>query len=198
MTRVTVDGEIHEAARVSASSTSSWASAGRPPHGCRTWRRAWTSCSRRSRQVEGLRRLPLPGGEVEVVAPGGDLPVADLEHAGAGELDPLLPEAETVDALGEDAVAVRRQMDDLGLDLVGGQKEVQHLADAVLPAHRLERHVVVNRVVREEVEEAVNAALGPTSEKFTDYGLRVLLGGRHPERPPATRFGGFCYHCLLS
>ena len=60
-----------------------------------------------------------------------------------------------------------------------------------LPRHRVERHVVVDRVVGEVVEEAVNAALGPTSEKFTDYGLRVLLGSRHPERPPATRFVAF-------
>src|SRR5205814_2770780 len=57
-----------------------------------------------------LPRLPLPGGEVEVVPPGGDLPVADLEHAGAGERDPLLPEAETVDALREDQVPVRREV----------------------------------------------------------------------------------------
>src|SRR5437016_7051832 len=88
----------------------------------------------------------MPGREVEVVAPGGDFAVADLEHTRAGELDPLVAEAEAVDALGEDQVAARRQVDDLGLDLLGGQEEVQHLADAVLPGDRLERHVVVNTV----------------------------------------------------
>src|SRR2546430_3425424 len=64
--------------------------------------------------------LPLPGGEVEVVAPGGDLAVADLEHAGARQLDPLVAEAEAVDALGEDEVAARDEVDDLGLELLRG------------------------------------------------------------------------------
>src|SRR5439155_993500 len=70
--------------------------------------------------------------------------------------------------------------------LVRGEEEVEDLADAVLPGHRVERHVVVNRVVGEILEKALDVALGPTSEKFADYGLRVLHG--HPERPPATRF----------
>src|SRR2546427_10020319 len=68
-------------------------------------------CGLTEELLVGLRtlpRLPLPGGEVEVVAPGGDLPVADLEHASAGKRDPLLPEAEAVDPLGEDQIAVRR------------------------------------------------------------------------------------------
>src|SRR6266550_2524060 len=64
--------------------------------------------------------LPLPGGEVEVVAPGGDLTVADLEHAGARQLDPLVAEAEAVDTLGEDEVAARDEVDDLGLELLRG------------------------------------------------------------------------------
>ena len=80
-----------------------------------------------------LRRLPLPGGEVEVVAPGGDLVVADIEHTGARQLDAFLAETEAIDALGEDEVAARREVEDLGLDLVRGEEEVQDLADAVLP-----------------------------------------------------------------
>jgi len=41
---------------------------------------------------------------------------------------------------------------------------------------RPRKHVLVNRVVGEVVEEVLDVALGPASEKFADYGLRVLHG----------------------
>src|SRR5881396_443175 len=152
------------------------------------WRR---EDGRRGRTFPTLRRLPLPGRQVEVVAPGGDLVVADLEHTGARQLDAFLAETEAIDALGEDEVAARREVEDLGLDLVRGEEEVQDLADAVLPGHRVERHVVVDRVVGEILEEPLHVPLGPTSEKLSDDRLVVPPGRRHPERPPATRFAAF-------
>src|SRR5207247_11201076 len=106
------------------------------------------------------------------------------ERTGARQLDAVLAETEAIDALGEDEVAARREVEDLGLDLVRGEEEVEDLTDAVLPGHRVERHVVVNRVVGEILEKALDVALGPTREKFAECGFRVLHGRQ--ERRPVT------------
>src|SRR5437870_8815780 len=48
-----------------------------------------------------LRDLPLPGGEVEVISPGGDLPVAHLEDARHRQRHLPTVHREAVDPLGE-------------------------------------------------------------------------------------------------
>src|SRR5439155_20949252 len=96
-------------------------------------RRGGRDGARAASRGSALSGLALPGGEVEVVAPGGDLVVADLHDAGARENDALACEGHAIDALGEDDVAERRDVEELGLELVGEEEHVQDLADAVLP-----------------------------------------------------------------
>src|SRR5207244_12316329 len=81
-----------------------------------------------------LRDLPLPGGEVEVVPPGGDLPLADLEAAGhrPGPLPAVHREA--IDPFGEHEAAPAGDVHDLELGRLGRRREhVAQLANAVVP-----------------------------------------------------------------
>src|SRR3972149_3439808 len=84
-----------------------------------------------------LRGLPGPRGQVEVVAPGGDLAVADLEGAHHRQCHRLRAE-EPVDALGEDGVAGGGDVGDLELGAFeGGHELLDHALDGVLALDRL-------------------------------------------------------------
>ena len=78
-------------------------------------------------------------------------------------------------------------MEELGLEVVGEEEHVQDLADAVLPGDRLERHVVVEGVVREVAEHLFHVTPRPGGEEAADDGLGVGHGAPLAQRPTPWR-----------
>src|SRR5262249_2432714 len=109
----------------------------------------------------------------------------------------LAAEGHPIDALGEDDLAQRRDVDQLGLEPVREDEHVEDLADAVLSRHRLERHVVIERIVREVPEQLFHVAPRPGREEVASHGLGIMHARTASTAADslASLLGGLAYWC---
>src|SRR5262249_40733201 len=126
--------------------------------------------------------------QVEVVAPGGDLAVLDLEGAHDGQLDLAGRHHEDVDALGEHDGPVGHDVPYAEVDLLGAAGETgDERLDRVATRDRLHRDVVVYGVVGEVFGDLVGAHLRPRGAEPADDLDRVVVVLGHGSPPGQAR-----------
>src|SRR5207248_1538853 len=110
------------------------------------------------------------------------LAVDDLECPHDGQLDRGVGHREDVDSLGQHGVAVRRDREHAELDRVDAAGEARdRRPDRILARDRIDRDVVVHRVVGEELDERIEITLRPAgAERLHD--IDRLGHGARPYR----------------